>query len=583
MATLISAVVCAEDKVLMTIDGEPVMASEFQYIYEKNNNDAQTEPMTLDEYLTLFTNFRLKVHEAEMQKLDTAESFKKELAGYRAQATAKYLVDKEAEDSLIRMTYDRICRDRRAAHIVVRCPKGSSPEEEAIALAKINDIRERVTIGKEIKKGKGKKAKLVRVPEDFKTVAMEVSEDPMVKENGGELGWITVFRYVYPFEEAVYNTPVGAVSDVFRSGFGYHIALVEEERPHEEVRAQHIMKMAQESDPERVAAAKEQIDAIYARIMAGEDFAELAKTESEDRGSASRGGDLGWFGKGAMVQPFEEAVFALNDSGEVSAPVLSRYGWHIIRLEGKRMAQPYEEMKAEIEKKMQRDERAKEAEKSFLRKTRAEYNLPATMTDKQVMDYADQHLEEKYEEFRMLVKEYHDGILLFDVSLKEVWDKAPQDKEGLTKFFKKNKKKYTWENPRYKGYVLSCKNEQVAKAAKMIVKTFPHDSVESVINTRLNLDSTTYVKVSYGMWEKGMNPAVDKFGFKDKKSEFTPSEDLPVVVCLGKVLKAPEEWADERTKVITDYQDYLEAEWLKVLRQKYPVVINEDVLAELKK
>lgn len=551
----------AEDKVLLTIAGEPVTESEFNYIYEKNNQDEQVEKKTREEYLELFINFKLKVKEGLMLGKDTTEAFKQELAGYRAQAAQKYLKDEVAIDSLVALTYDRLCRDRRAAHIVIRCPKDANDSVKAEALAKINDVRLRVTTGKPVKTGKGKKAKTVCVPEDFHKVALEVSEDPNIQENGGELGWITVFRYVYPFEEAVYNTPVGGVSEVFQSNFGYHIALVEEERAHEEVSARHIMRMAPITDAEKAATARHEIDSLLQLLKNGADFAELAMANSADKGSAIRGGDLGWFGRGAMVKPFEEAVFALKDSGDLSEPIQTRYGWHIIQLEGRRGIQSFEAEKESLARRVAADQRIEEAEKSFLRKTRAEYNLPETMSDIDVMAYADQHLEEKYEDFRMLVQEYHDGILLFDVSLDEVWDKASADEAGLKAFFKKNRKNYKWEQPKWKGFILECKNEQVAKAAKAIVKSAPRDSVESLLNQRINLDSVTYVKARFGYW--------------DKAPEVKAKEELPVVVLVGKMLKNPEEYRDERTAVVTDYQDELERQWVANLRKKYPVVINE--------
>ena len=125
MAALMAAMtVSAEDQVLMTIDGKPVMASEFMYIYEKNNQEASLDPKTMDEYLDLFVNFKLKVTEAEAQGIDTTAAFKKELAGYRAQATPKYMQDNEALDSLVRLSYDHISRDRRAAHIAIQCQIG---------------------------------------------------------------------------------------------------------------------------------------------------------------------------------------------------------------------------------------------------------------------------------------------------------------------------------------------------------------------------------------------------------------------------------------------------------------------------
>ena len=570
----------AQKETLMTINGKPVSAEEFLYIYEKNNQAGAIDPKTMDEYLDMFINFKLKVAEAEAQGIDTTESFKKELKGYRAQATPKYLQDEQAMDSLIRMSWRHMAKDRRAAHIAIQCPMSADSAKQAEALATINEAYERVVLGKEIVKGKGKKAKKVRQPvEAFDAVARELSTDPSVQETGGELGWITPFRYVYPLEEAVYGTEVGKISKPFRTQYGWHIVLVEEERDHKEVKARHIMKMVPADSLN--ASKKALIDSI-ARILTPENFAEMAQRESDDRGSSMKGGELGWFGKGMMVKPFEDAVFALAP-GQISAPVRSQYGWHLILKEDERGIQPLDSMRAQVERQVLRDERSREADKSFIRKTRAEYRLPASMSDAEVKAYADEHLEEKYPDLKNLVQEYHDGILLFEVSLREVWDKAAKDTAGLEAFFKANKKKYTWDAPRWKGYLIQAKDKNSLKATQAIIRSANPDSIQSYIAKRVNCDSVTYVKVQHGLWEQGKNPAVDKFGFKDKKAAFTPAEQLPLVVCVGKKLKAPEAWTDEKGKVTTDYQDYLEAEWVKALRAKYPVVLNEEVWEKIKK
>ena len=235
-------------------------------------------------------------------------------------------------------------------------------------------------------------------------------------------------------------------------------------------------------------------------------------------------------------------------------------------------------MRQQLLAQVKRDARYQEAEKSFIKKTRAEYNLPAEMTDDEVRAYADAHLEEKYADLRNLVREYHDGILLFDVSLREVWDKANKDTEGLAAYFKANKKNYTWDEPRFKGYMIYAKDEVSAKAAKQIVKTANPDSVMSYIDQRINVDSVTYVRIEKGLWTKGKNAAVDKYGFKNKETDYTPAEEFPIVVPVGKVIKAPQEYTDVRGQVTTDYQDHLEKLWVATLREKYPVVVNEDVL-----
>lgn len=566
-----------EDKVLMTINGEPVMLSEFMYIYEKNNQETSLEKKSMEEYLDLFINFKLKVTEAITQGVDTTEAFKKELAGYRAQATPKYMQDNEAVDSLVQLSYNRQANVRRAAHIAIQCPANADSVAEAEALAKINLARERVTTGVEKKVKKGRKWVAVREAEAFADVAREMTEDPAGKENGGELGWIQVFRYVYPFEDAVYNTPVGEVTEVFRSPYGFHIALVEEERPYEEVHAAHIMKMMPRGTEQTAMDAKKDIDSLYQVVLAGADFAEVATAHSDDKGSAMRGGDLGWFGRGMMVQPFENITFDMQP-GEMSEPFPTRFGWHFVKLYDKRGIQPLDSMRQQLLMQVKRDVRYQEAEKSFIKKTRAEYNLPTEMSDEEVKAYADAHLEEKYADLRNLVREYHDGILLFDVSLREVWDKANKDTEGLAAYFKANKKNYTWDEPRYKGYMIYAKDEKVAKAAKQIIKTANADSVMSYINQRINVDSVQYVKVEKGLWVEGKNAAVDKYGFKNKTAEYTPSEEFPVVVPVGKIIKAPQEYTDVRSQVTTDYQDHLEKQWVATLREKYPVVVNEEVL-----
>lgn len=569
-----------EDKVLLTINGEPVMASEFLYIYEKNNQDSSLEKKSMQEYLDLFINFKLKVTEAIAQGVDTTEAFKKELAGYRAQATPKYMQDNEAIDSLVAMSYHRMANVRRAAHIAIQCPLDADSATLAAAEAKINLARERVTTGVAKKVKKGRKWVTVQEPEAFADVAREMTEDPQGKENGGELGWIQVFRFVYPFEEAVYNTPVGEVTEVFRSPYGLHIALVEEERAFEEVHAAHIMKMMPRDSEETAMDVKRQIDSLYQVVMAGADFAEVATANSDDKGSARKGGDLGWFGRGMMVQPFENITFGMNE-GEMSEPFPTRFGWHFVKLYGKRGIQPLDSMRSQVLTQVKRDVRMKEADKSFINKVRAEYNLPAEMSDADVKAYAEAHLEEKHADLRNLVREYHDGILLFDVSLREVWDKANKDTEGLAAYFKANKKNYTWDEPHFKGYIIQAKDMASAKAAKQIVKNANPDSVMSYLNQRVNIDSVTYVKVQRGLWTAGKSAMVDKYAFGNKETEFTPSEEFPVVIPVGKIIKAPQEYMDVRGQVTTDYQDHLEKLWVATLREKYPVVVNEEVLESL--
>ena len=554
----------AEDQVLMTINGKPIMGSEFTYIYQKNSQGTTAEQKSIDEYVNLFVNFKLKVEEALSRGLDTTADYQKELAGYRAQAATKYMTDSAAFDSLVILSYKRMAHPRRAAHITIQCPMNSNDSITAIAYAQIEAARARVVKG-----------------EKFDKVALEVSTDPSVQENKGELGWITPFRYVYSFEDAVYNTPVGEVTPIFRSGYGFHIALVEEEGEFKEMKASHIMKMVPQDNEAAAEAQRAVLDSIYHRFLNGESFAQLARECSDDKGSAVKGGELGWFGQGMMVKPFEDAVMAMNVPS-VCKPIRTRFGWHIIYKEGERGIQPLDSLRKQIERSVTRDERSKEMAVSFIRKARQEYNLPQTMTDEEVKEYANQHLEQKYPEFNALVKEYHDGILLFDVSLGEVWDKAAKDSIGLENYFNAHKGQYKWDKPRFKGYLLSCQNEEVAAIAKQIVKNAHPDSVQSYLKQRLNIDSTTVVTCVYGLWTEGQNANIDKYVFGKADAKVKVNENLPIVTTVGKKLKKPEVYQDVRNQVTTDYQDYLEQEWVKSLRAKYPVEINNDVLTQIK-
>ncbi len=564
------------DQVLMTIDDKPVMASEFMYIYQKNNKEATIDPKSMDDYLTLFENFKLKVAEAEAAGIDTTESFAKELKGYRAQAIQKYMQDEEAIDSLVKMSYHRMGHMRRAKHIAIACPQNATDSAEAAALALINELRDRAT-GNYVN-AKGKKEPKA----DFELLAETYSSDPQAKETGGELGWVIPFRYVYSFEDAIYNTPVGEITPVFRSPFGYHIALVEEEEITSEVHAAHIMKMIKKGDDLSDEIAKKQIDSIYNELINGANFEETALALSDDKGTAMRGGDLGKFSKGMMVKEFEQQAFSMA-AGTISQPFRTQYGWHIIKLYEKSEIQPLDSIYSQVLRNVQRDERAKEAEASFIRKTRAEYGLPDSMTDDEVRQYADDHLESKYEELRHLVQEYHDGILLFEISLQRVWDKASKDTAGLTAFFKANKKNYRWDEPRYKGYIVYAKDMQSAKRAKTIITTANPDSINSYIASRINNDSVKLVRVDHGIWRHGQNSAIDKYGFKDKKSTFTPTEQYPVVMTVkGKKLKAPEVYTDDRSRIVSDYQDMLEAQWIEELRQKHSIKTDYDVFNQLK-
>lgn len=625
----------ANDPVLMTINGKSVPKSEFEYIYNKNNSNNSLDKKTLEEYVDLFINFKLKVEEAKFQGLDTTKSFINELAGYRSQLTKPYLTDQKVDEDVLREAYNRMKEDVDVSHILVRIQQGATPADTLAAWNKIKTILKRLD------------------KEDFSKVAKEVSEDQSAEQNSGHLGWVSAFRTVYPFETVAYNTPIGKLSKPVRSSFGYHIIKVHGRRNSlGEILVSHIMRFTAQDDNEKNAKAKTTIDSIYQRVLAGDDFGKLASDLSEDRGSATKNGELPWFGSGRMIPEFEEAAFALKNTGDVSLPIKSAYGWHIIKLLDRKGLDTYENHKAELERRVKRDERANIGQQAFVSKLRKDYNYilnnesvnefvklldTKTLADsifqieiskldkpllsfadrkftqadfasylkknnfteksiasevinekinafseKELLSYEDSQLEKKYDDFRFLMQEYHDGILLFEVSNNEVWEKASKDTEGLSQYFEKHKLDYKWEKPHFKGRVIQCKDKKTLKAAKAIVKKSDNDSIDKYLRIRLN-DSIQYVKVDKGLFVEGDNKYVDKEIFKSK-APVVPSEDYPYVFVIGKQLKLmPENYTDVRGLVTADYQEYLEKEWIAALRSKYPVVVDDKVLKTIKK
>ena len=623
------------DPVLMTVNEKPVLKSEFEYIYNKNNTNNSLDKKTLEEYVDLFVNYKLKVEEAKQQKIDTTASFINELQGYRSQLAKPYLTDTKTDENLLREAYEHSKEDVDVSHILIRIPKNATPTDTLKAWNEIN------TIWKRLEK------------ENFARVAKEVSQDQSAEQNGGHIGWISAFRTVYPFENAAYNTAVGNYSKPIRSAFGYHIVKpIARRKSSGEVLVAHIMIFTSKGDETQNKKAKSTIDSLYQRVLAGDNFGELAKKYSQDKSSSTKEGELPWFSTGRMVPEFEAASFALKNINDVSRPVQSAYGWHIIKLIDKKGLAPFEELRPDLERKIKRDERADLGQQSFLNQLRIDYKYNEIETsvrefykllgDKKLTDstfiggldklnkplfsfagknysqtdfanylkkehtankstaseiideklnafvntqllaYEDAQLENKYPEFRFLMQEYHDGILLFEISNREVWDKASKDTEGLIQYFKENKVDYTWEKPHFKGHVIYCKDKATLAAAKSIAKKAATDSIDKYLRTRLN-DSIQYVRTEKGLYVQGDNKVVDDQIFKSKE-KYVPSIDYPFVFVVGKMLKnKPEDYTDVRGLVTADYQEYLEQEWIKALRAKYSVNVDQNILKTVKK
>lgn len=642
-----------DKEVLMTIGKQKVTVKEFTDVYAKNNLKSEViEKKSVDEYLDLFVNFRMKVMEAYAMGLDTNARFKKELEGYRKQLAKPYFTNDEISEELIEEAYQRKLKDIRASHILINCDKHALPADTLKAYNKAIDIRKKALKG-----------------QDFGELAVAYSEDPSARDikamgntparkgNRGDLGYFTVFDMVYPFECGAYNTPVGEISMPVRSDFGYHIIKVTSVTDAlGSIQAAHIfLQVAPDATDADVQAASDKANNIYAELMAqnGKNWNDAVSRYSDDRGSVGRHGTLMPFTVNRIVPEFIETLKQLKPD-EISKPVRTNYGFHIIKLVSASGVGPFENERAGIAERVEKDMRSKKSEEVVLQQIKKEYgfktndnNLNAFMSSvdssilkgpfvpakevkmnatlfsigkksltvgnfveyikakqttvrfgipiqvyayqlydafqsQEILAYADEHLEERYPEFKTLVQEYNDGILLFDLMDKEVWNKAVVDTAGLQAFYERNANKYMWKD-RVKACVITVnKPESLPKVKEYLAEGVPFDSLRKVMVR----DSVGHVVVRNMFYQHGDNHFVDDTEWKAGTMKEFPStvDNTTVIVNIIEVREPePKTLREAKGLVTSDYQVELEEKWMEQLHKKYPVKIDQKVLDKVRK
>ncbi len=623
----------AKDPIIMTINGVDVPKSEFEYLYKKNSKQ-QLEAQPISEYVEMFKNYKLKVADAKAAGIDTLTSFRREMQQYRSDLAAPYLADSVLINKYLDEAFARAQEDMEVSHIMFI--KTQKEETDGPRRVRLDSIRKALLAGA-----------------DFAELAKEFSDDLRTAEKGGSLGYIAQGNYPYYFEKAAYSLKPGEISEVIESPVVMHILKGGQRRPARgQVLVSHILLLSpKDASAEEAAAVKARIDSIYDVVSAQPgQFAALARKYSQDPGSAPKGGKLEWFGTGRMVPEFEEASFALAD-GEISKPVRSNFGWHIIQRHDSRKFDNKASLKPTLLSRIQnpQDDRFREMREAkiarlskkhhakvndlLVNSLRAEIksngldsafyekyqnkalnlntlitigkekrsiadfmprmrrimqpdgNMAAMIFDDRFANYLQSELESAEADwleanepaYRNLYNEYRDGSLLYEASVRNVWDKAAKDTEGLTKYFEEHRNDYTWNAPRVKGVLVQAKNDSVAaKVKEMALITAAEDLV-----TTLRKEFKSDVKVDKLLVPEGANPMVDNIVFG--KEVVVPSNGFTQYFLLNyKVLNAPEEMADVRPQVTGDYQMLLEKEWIKRLRDTYPVVVNEKVLKTVK-
>ena len=350
---------------------------------------------------------------------------------------------------------------------------------------------------------------------------------------------------------------------------------VEQIGPDGLIQTAHILlRLDQKATQAEQDAAKVRIDSVYAALKAGADFAEMAKKVSQDPGSARQGGLLPFVSRGQLVKEFEDAAFALKE-GEMSGIVQSPYGYHIILMKGRKQMEPFEFHKENILKFMEqrgiRDRLGQAKVDTLVSQSGGK------LTQAAVMDQKADELSAKDSDMKNLIREYYEGLLLYEISNKLVWDKAAKDEAGLARYFKANKKKYAWDKPRFKGIAYHVKTQADVKAVQQCVKKLKFDQWNEALRQTFNGDSVIRIRVEKGIFKPGDHALVDSAVFK-KDTTVTKVKDYPIDAVYGKTLKAPEDYTDVRGQVVADYQDQLEREWVAELRRRYTFTVNKDVL-----
>ncbi|MCK5764743.1 MAG: peptidylprolyl isomerase [Bacteroidales bacterium] len=648
-----------EDKrVLISIDDEEISVSEFLNVYQKNNVDTDlSDKKSLQDYLELYINFRLKVKEARDLGMDTAKAFVEELDGYRKQLAEPYFNDQEVTDELLLEAYDRLMFDVRASHILIKIDENALPADTLLTYKKVMVIRERLMAG-----------------EDFAGVAAELSDDPSARDrqaqgqvrkgNGGDLGYFTVFDMVYPFETGAYSTAVGEISMPVRTSYGYHlIKVTDKQEALGKATVAHLYlampKNATASDSIRI---EKEISVLYQRILEGEKFEDLVLEFSDDRGSKEKGGVLPRFGSNRMVPEFIVAVSNIQDSGDISQPVLTSFGWHILKLLDRQRPGDYMVEVIELKRKMTKDTRAMKSRETVIDRIKSDngfkeypenlqellsaidssfyarewsaekvaglnkklfqlggnkysqhdfaiyleekqtrrgttglevffYSQYSDYANKKCIDLEDSKLEEKYPEFRLLMAEYRDGILLFNLTDERVWSKAVKDTLGLQEFYTDNSGNYMW-GERLEADIIILNDPAMEENVRGMISM----AVEKKMSLReIGLDTTSGIFVQSSIYAKGDNDFIDKIAWKEGLSESIPltkfnglydgrsHNESSIIFALVKSLRAPEakQLNEARGLVTSDYQNYLEEEWIRTLKAKYTVVVHEEVLEDI--
>lgn len=547
------------DPVIMTVGDDRVRMSEFEYLYRKNNSQ-QTVQVALDKYIDMFVDYKLKVCAARSAGLDTMRTYLDDMRSYTLQLAEPYMTDREMTDSLVAEAYAHL---RSVATVRILAIDGGRNPQDATRVA--DSLREVACRGVDFEE----------IASGCNALPVNVRFDGQLRVTGGSMPYI--------FEDAISRTGVGEISVPVKSQLGVHLfKVVDRREATTEIKVRHILKATHGLDETAKAAQRHAIDSLHAILRSGRaDFAETASRETEDPSGRSTGGNLSWFGRGRMVEPFEEAAFSLAD-GQMSEVVETPFGYHLILRESSREMLPLDSVRSMIEESVNSDMRRHwTLERALLRFAAANGMSTATESDiATVRETMLRTLPDREPAFGHLLKEYSDGMLLFEISNRRVWDRANTDTEGLQKYFEAHRDSYAWTTPHYKGFLVSAVSDSIADMA--VAHLASAGCGENAFQQELRKRFGNNVKIDRVIAARGDNAIIDHIAFGGRKPENT-SRWKAFRRFAGEVADQPENASDVKGRVSIDYQQELEDRWLEELRATYKVKVDRKAIARLLK
>ena len=565
---LANVMVCAQsnDPVLMTVGKENVTKSEFIKAYQKNSSLSEATEADLREYLQLYMDYRMKVQEAKELKLDTAQSFQKEWASYKSQYAQQYLIDTEVSDQLLDETTERARYHVRASHILIRVPEDASPKDTLAAYHKIMKIREEITNGL-----------------DFGEAAVLYSDDQSARDyvnpqshrlthgNRGDIGYFSVLEMIYPFETAAYNTPVGQVSQPVRTQFGYHLVYVQDKIPAiAKLFVSQIFIRDSNALDSKVDhyTAMQKCALIKHKYSEGISFDSLAAQFSDDQATKFNGGRMEPFTPNRRPGNYIQAAINLK-RGQISDPVPSAIGWHILKLDSIVYTTVNDEFKYMLKNRLGRDSRSKKSKASLVEKLKVEYNYDEK-GKKAAMKFLQKNMSENFFQTKTVAIDSIKGI----EKLKPMCTFA--DKQLTAQDFGRYLS-------RFQGRQLTG---TVAAFLEQEYSNFVGENILRYESTQLMTKYPEYRDVVNEVYDGLMIYEVNSLkvwnaAIQDTVGAERLYEETKAQFATGDSLNPYKPFSEVRAVVISQYQDLLEKQWLAELHQKYPVKLNEEVFRSI--